>query len=247
MDDEKMQGSLYGALAKAQKAAKAVGKDATNTFHRYAYASAEAIYAECREHLSDHGLTVLPVASHIDLRDGQAILVRGYLLAHEGGGAMTCAQEWPVVPEKGRPLDKAVASADTTSLAYFLRSLLLLPRVDPSDDMDSDARGSSHASAPRSAPQREAPKPPEEKPPQKMAAKPSQPERITRKMMDEIADRLDALGYRNPKAVLDEVSAILDRPIKAGADLTVQDGRNVLLVLEARQARERAALDGEAA
>jgi hypothetical protein len=234
MDDEKMQGSLYGALAKAQQAAKAVGKDSRNTFHRYAYASAEAIYAECREHLSGHGLTVLPVASHIDLRDGQAILVRGYLLAHEGGGAMTCAQEWPVVPEKGRPLDKAVASADTTSLAYFLRSLLLLPRVDPSDDMDSDARGSSHASAPRSAPQREAPPDPAKA-------------RIPRPMLDDISGRLDGLGYRNPKAVLDEVSVILGRAVKAGSDLTVADGRDVLLVLEARQARERAALDGEAA
>lgn len=41
------------------------------------------------------------------------------------------------MPEKGRPLDKAFATALTTALKYWLRDLLLLPRVVADDDMDT--------------------------------------------------------------------------------------------------------------
>jgi hypothetical protein len=50
-----------------------------------------------------------------------------------------------VVVEKGRPIDKAVASALTTSLGYWLRDVLLLPREDGDGSMDSrnDASGTA--------------------------------------------------------------------------------------------------------
>jgi hypothetical protein len=38
-----------------------------------------------------------------------------------------------VVPERGRPLDKAFAVALTTSLSYLLRDLLQMPRGDEAD------------------------------------------------------------------------------------------------------------------
>jgi hypothetical protein len=41
---------------------------------------------------------------------------------------------WPVTLERGRPLDKAVAIASTSSLGYLLRDLLLMARVDPGDE-----------------------------------------------------------------------------------------------------------------
>jgi hypothetical protein len=62
-------------------------------------------------------------------------LVRQFLLLHTSGEERVLSTSWPVVPDKGRPLDKATASAATTSLAYLLRDLLLAPRVDPSDDL----------------------------------------------------------------------------------------------------------------
>ena len=48
--------------------------------------------------------------------------------------------DWPIIPEKGRPWDKAHAGALTSSLAYFLRDLLLMPRVEEGTDMDSGDR-----------------------------------------------------------------------------------------------------------
>ena len=44
--------------------------------------------------------------------------------------------DWPIVTGKGKPLDKAVASARTSSLGYLIRDLLVAPRVHPTDDMD---------------------------------------------------------------------------------------------------------------
>ena len=50
--------------------------------------------------------------------------------------------ETPIIPDKGRPMDKAVATARTYALGYMLRDLLLLPRVEPSADVDArDDRG----------------------------------------------------------------------------------------------------------
>jgi len=59
-----------------------------------------------------------------------------YTVAHKDGGAFECATSTPAIEEKGRPRDKAVATALTYSLGYFLRGLLLLPRVDEATDVD---------------------------------------------------------------------------------------------------------------
>ena len=67
---------------------------------------------------------------------------------------MTCAQEWAIILEKGRPLDKAIAGADTASLSYMLRDLLILPRVEAGTEMDDDAReqGGRFTRAPKPEP-----------------------------------------------------------------------------------------------
>jgi len=43
--------------------------------------------------------------------------------------------EFPAIEKKGTPADKAVAAALTTSLNYFLRDLLMIPR---SEEFDMD-------------------------------------------------------------------------------------------------------------
>lgn len=73
--------------------------------------------------------------------DFVAVLNREYHLAHcPSGECVVFHQAWPVVPEKGRPTDKANAAADTASLGYFLRDLLLVPRVDEATDLDHESR-----------------------------------------------------------------------------------------------------------
>ncbi len=157
---------LCAALVAAQAAARAVAKDAQNTFHRYKYASAEAIIAEAREALSGAGLAFLTLGWHFVAAqagpDGFPGGVIGrvevsYRLVHTSGEAFDMACSTPVIPEKGRPADKAEAAALTANLAYMLRGLLLLPRDDEQAAIDArDDRGyqpaAQRAEAPRLAP-----------------------------------------------------------------------------------------------
>ena len=52
---------IYAALAAAQALASSVEKDARNTFHKYAYASAEAMISEAKVALAQHGIAVVPL------------------------------------------------------------------------------------------------------------------------------------------------------------------------------------------
>jgi hypothetical protein len=144
---------LAAALVAAQRAAKAVYLDSKNEFHRYRYASAEAIILEARAALNAAGLflmTTLITITHRELprvvvkKDNEThkkdeVIVRVvYLLGHESGESISLDREWPAFEEPGRPIDKAVAASITNGLAYTLRDLLLLPRDDDAaDDMNS--------------------------------------------------------------------------------------------------------------
>lgn len=128
------------ALVKAMRSTGAVPHDGRNEYHRYDYTSAEAIIQAGRDALIGAGLSLLPVEARLvgSERDGPDRFEweRIFLLLHDETGEMTPMRTtFPVVPDKGRPLDKATAAADTVSLAYFLRDLLLMPRVDRADDV----------------------------------------------------------------------------------------------------------------
>jgi hypothetical protein len=132
---ERPQIALATSLQKAQASVRAIAHDARNDFHKYAYTSAEAIISECKSALNSYGLTLLPTCQQIVQVGEQIVLTRAFTLLHTSGEERPLTTAWPVVPDKGRPLDKAAASATTTSLAYLLRDLLLAPRVDPADDL----------------------------------------------------------------------------------------------------------------
>ena len=149
---EPVKGGLARALAAAQARARSVEKDATNTFHRYAYASAEAILGEAKLALEGSGIAVVPTSDTVERvgpEPSTLELRRVVTLVHQDGESLALATVWPIVPDKGRPLDKAVASARTTSLAYLLRDLLLMPRVAEGEDMDHNARDDRREEAPR--------------------------------------------------------------------------------------------------
>lgn len=165
------QSTLATAIVAAQASARDVEKDARNAFMRYNYASAEAIIAEAKSALAGAGLAVLPVASSLeysaDLYASQGIgatLHCTWRLVHTSGEHMDLTCSWPVVPEKGRPPDKATAAARTASLGYMLRDLLQLPRVEEGTGLDDDsrdaqgARGAPPKAPPKSAPPKAPPK-----------------------------------------------------------------------------------------
>lgn len=165
-------GALAKALAKAQEKAKAVPHDSQNDYHKYWYTSAEAVIGEAKQALAGCGLAILPLSQELAASGERVDLHRTFVLLHESGEERTIFVAVPVIPERGRPLDKAVAGASTTSLSYLLRDLLLMPRVDPDDDLagreDRDPPAPQRQPAPR-------PTPPPQKPAAPPAAAPAKP------------------------------------------------------------------------
>lgn len=127
--------TLAGALLVAQASISSVGKDARNTFHKYSYTSAEGMISACRLALHGAGLAFSRVGWELSA-NGESVDSE-FLLQHPASGAvMSFRVPWLVVVEKGRPIDKALAGALTTSMGYFLRDLLLLPREEEDGSMD---------------------------------------------------------------------------------------------------------------
>ena len=159
--------SIRAALLVAQQLLPGVLKDSKNDFHKYKYVSSESMIREARAALHGAGLALSPTRAEVITSEAlvalgvPALLRAEWVLAHgESGETMPLAFDWPVVPEKGRPVDKALASARTTGLGYMLRDLLLAPRVDREDDMDWSGRDRLGVDAPPAAPPPPPPEPP---------------------------------------------------------------------------------------
>lgn len=142
--------TLATALRSAQQdIAGGVHKGSTNSFHKYEYASAEDMMKAARAVLLAHGLVASRGSWSLGELCGNIVAKMTMNLRHAPTGEMIDYQtEYPVIPDKGRPLDKALNAALTTSMAYWLRDLLLIPRVDEEvdtrDDRDSrPTKGSS--------------------------------------------------------------------------------------------------------
>jgi len=180
---------LAAALVTAQKIARGVEKDAKNSYHDYKYASSESLIDEGRRSLLSADLALFPTSRKfgaLDLRveqtgndkQGKPKPPKGaigrvemkYTLVHTSGEAAEIESGTWVVPEAGRPEDKAEAAAVTSDLGYVLRGLLLLPRgmdttpIEGRDDRDY---------VPPAAEDR-APEPPRDAPAERPAVPPSQ-------------------------------------------------------------------------
>lgn len=131
----------------AQQQLKAVRKASENKFHGYKYAGAEDVITSSRSVLHDQGLIVMRDSAQLDVREGgkSAVLLSTFIVASKCGQAMVHDQSFPVVPGNGRPMDKAVAAAMTTSMSYFLRDLLMIPRVDGEEVDTRDDTAYKHA------------------------------------------------------------------------------------------------------
>ena len=135
---------VAAALLVAQRSLKNVAKGSENKFHNYKYAGAEDVLTEARSHLHEAGLMVLRDSAKVIEDEGTPVLHSVFLVVHESGEAIVLDQEFPVVPGNGRPMDKAVAASLTTSMSYFLRDLLLIPRVDGEEVDTRDDRTYTH-------------------------------------------------------------------------------------------------------
>ena len=189
--------TLAEALVYAQSIANAVGKDSTNSFHKYAYASAEAILEEARNALNGAGLAVavfdweiLPAVNGTEPR-----IRAKFSLLHTSGQERIGTADYFIVPDKGRPPDKATASALTTLEAYYLRGLLCLPRVKAGEDRDS--HDDRHYEPPARTPQ--PPEPPAPKTPRGTVEQEVEADELMRKLgiLKNKAEYLSSIGAAN--------------------------------------------------
>lgn len=168
--------NLAAGIVTAQAAAREVLKGRQSGGDgggpRYKYASTEDVVTVAKEALEKGKLAVIQVGvvrTNADkicttyrngsTSQGDEIRVE-YLLVHESGETVTIVTHTPVIPGPGRPWDKAVAAAETYSMGYALRGILLLVRTDESeepdarDDRDVAAPGPKQHSSPGASPPR---------------------------------------------------------------------------------------------
>jgi len=146
--------TIGAALAAAARELDPPAKSGTNAFHRYSYTTAEEMLDAVRIPLARNGLCAVMVRQALGEpmplggkhKDGADRI--GYRVAYtmrlmwSGGESMDSEIEYVAYPEPGRPIDKALNAAATNSLAYWLRSLLMVPRgLGESVDERGDAGG----------------------------------------------------------------------------------------------------------
>lgn len=235
MTEQNHTTGLFAALVRAQRIARAVEKDAHNSFHRYSYASSEAVISEARGALGEAGLAFFAVSYEVvrgefaeaaerepepkdakkqDHAKAYGILRAKYRLVHEGGEATETESVTSIIPERGRPVDKAIASAKTFDLAYMLRALLLLPRVEEDTEVDRrDDRGHALREERRSQPPARA----EEPGPREEETRDRLREQRAREQLKAFADLLgparcrEILGRSSQGMTVDELEAAVTR------------------------------------
>ncbi len=138
---------LAFALVEAQAAIEAVSKDAHNKHQDYKYASADAVIGEAKAAMAKARMACIVDRWDLLPAGGErphAEVAVHFVVLHESGEMLPGHTTAPVIPGNGRPIDKALAAALTTCQAYFLRSLLNIPRVAADDDIsgrnDADHR-----------------------------------------------------------------------------------------------------------
>ncbi len=159
MDEKKVNQDLERKLLAAQENLIGVRNDGKNAFAGYTYTTVEKMIAVARKALHSAGLSLRREGWSIegDISSESVVVHSVFKLADpESGGAATFGVSWVAMTGKGRPIDKAIAGALSSTWTYFLRDLLLVER---SDEAEMDNRDdSAFVSAPKAAPKRPATK-----------------------------------------------------------------------------------------
>ena len=145
MTEQKPTG-VWTALKQAQESIEAVGKGSQNQYHGYSYTSAEDMLKACRKALHDAGLVAFRLSWKINSTEAGVMVSSHFCIGlADNDEESVCANvEYPAIPGNGRPLDKAISAALTTSFSYWLRDMLMLPRVDGLEVDTRDDSGYKH-------------------------------------------------------------------------------------------------------
>lgn len=150
---EKTQTPLQSALSEIMSEAGYVQKDAKNDFHRYKYASADAVLTKVREACAKRGVAITgTTAEVVELNFGQDHKGKPQLLA-----VVRISQQYALGEESvtfqglgsgADSSDKAVMKANTAALKYLLSNAF---NISWGDDPEADTSVDEAASAPKSA------------------------------------------------------------------------------------------------
>lgn len=147
---------IQTALLRICRQVQGIAKDGTapDTMGAYRYTSVENMIETVRPLLLQEdiwprqswALLPLPEVSGVQAPEGAPAPPRArwlevvLTLEHvPTGETLTERLPWPMVVQKGKPEDKAIATALSSSLTYWLRGLLMLPRGGDEMDGRSDA------------------------------------------------------------------------------------------------------------
>lgn len=141
---------LYRKLAEVMAEVENVGKDGRNDFHKYDYATAEAVLRALRKPLMTRNVVVIPSLIGIDEREFTTPKGKPSVLTTarikftfvDGDTGETCVCEWAGAGDD--PADKGLYKAYTGAVRTFLRTTFLLPQgEDPEADSDTDRRAAT--------------------------------------------------------------------------------------------------------
>lgn len=127
------------ALLAAQRNSVGLRKDGTNAFAKFKYVSIEEVVSTARELLHKQDLVFYPSEQFVHVvEDGEAWIKQTYLLLHVPSGESKEIKRTMVIPDaqKMSPC-QAQGSAESYLLKNTLRELLLMPRFDEKEDIDS--------------------------------------------------------------------------------------------------------------
>lgn len=125
---------LYKALLAAQKNAKGLKKDGTNKFANFDYVSIEEVVATARELLHECNLVFYPESQFVE---GDRI-IQTYKLVHVPTGEHIPVVRTMIVPDAAKMSPcQAQGAAESYLLKNTLRELLIIPRFDKKEDIDS--------------------------------------------------------------------------------------------------------------
>lgn len=141
---ETLPPEIAEGLAIAQAKATTVESDGYNAHHKYHYPTIAAIACRARQAMDAGGLfltrisaQLVPMPKWLGNTGAAAMVECRYILGHKSGQRLPIIRvSAPVIPERGRPLDKATAGAITLAHRYLLAGLFNMGWQDPSEDPD---------------------------------------------------------------------------------------------------------------
>ena len=129
---------LHKALLAAQESAKGLSKDGKNSFGKFGYTSIEEVVRTCRAMLHKQGLVFFPESQAMCVEGDLTYVSQSYVLRHVDSGEVQAITRTMVIPENSKMSPcQAQGSAESYLLKNTLRELLLLPRFDKNEDIDT--------------------------------------------------------------------------------------------------------------